>query len=1027
MNRRILTVFGASTLLIAALMPASIVAKSPPRFERVDVSKIDATLIPRILDKNRSERVIVELAGRPVTLHQSDARVQGTKLSKAEKAAIRGQLRATQDKLVPQINRLGGKVLGKYQDALNGIKVQIASNKLPQLAAMAGVVSVHKVAVYKLDNTVGVPYIGAPAAWQAYGFTGTGVKVGIIDTGIDYYHADFGGSGNPADFAADDGLTIGTSAFPSATVAGGTDFVGDDYNADAGPGSPALIPHPDPDPLDCYGHGSHVAGIAAGKGVLSDGSTYTGPYNTSTIGGHSWNVGPGVAPTAKLYAYRVFGCAGSTDVVVDAINQAVADGMDVINMSLGSPFGAPDTADAIAANNASLAGVTVVASAGNSGPNAFMTGSPASATRAISVAALDATPTFPGAVVDLPVEADLNGINMNASTALPLTATLINLSGAAAGSLRLGCTDADYAPFNVTGKIVAVKRGDCAFVDKGAMAQAHGAVGIIIVNRDDVAGLPVFLGSNPEIFDIPMIGVVREAQPSIVASNGLSITLLSAGTLANPAYQTIATFSSGGPRDRDNAIKPDVTAPGVSIVSTLSGGGTLGTTFSGTSMASPYTAGVAALVVQAHPSWTPDKIKAAIMNTADATGGAAGVLGYNVRLAGSGVVAARRAVDTVGLATTGGGTSSLSFGYDPEDGALSETKSITLWNTSSHAIRYKLSSTFNGSALGATISINPSTVKVNAHSSRKVDVKLRITKAGVAALPSMAAIATGSVLTIRGAVIATPTSAGTGRYALRVPFLVSPRGLSQVDAGRRSPYSFAAGVASADVPLKNKGVHSGDADVYAWGISDPNEGLATTDIRAVGVQSFPDSGDALLVFAVNTYGRWGSASVNEFDIGIDTDKDGTDDFFVIGVDGGAVLAGEFDGRMLSVTIDAAGNILDAFLVAAPSNGSTVELPTFASDLGLTAGSSSFDYDAAGFDLLSVSFDVANGVGHFDALDSAISQGDFISLAPGDTASLGVSINTAGFLANPALGWMVVTLDDANGRHQADLVGVGKRP
>ena len=120
-------------------------------------------------------------------------------------------------------------------------------------------------------------------------------------------------------------------------------------------------------------------GTAAGEGVLSNGSTFTGPYTATTVSGNTWKIGPGVAPQATLYAYRVFGCAGSSDLVVDAINKAVFDGVDVINMSLGAPFGRDDTADAIATNNAVRAGVVVVTSAGNEGHNAYMAGSPGTA------------------------------------------------------------------------------------------------------------------------------------------------------------------------------------------------------------------------------------------------------------------------------------------------------------------------------------------------------------------------------------------------------------------------------------------------------------------------------------------------------------------------------------------------------------------------------------------------------------------------------------------------------------------------
>ena len=134
------------------------------------------------------------------------------------------------------------------------------------------------------------------------------------------------------------------------------------------------VPHPDPNPLDCNGHGSHVAGTAAGSGVLANGTTYTGPYNATTISGNSWTIGPGVAPKADLYGLRVFGCEGSTDVVVDAIEWAVDHDMDVINMSLGSPFGTADDPSAVASTNAAKAGVIVVTSAGNSGPNQYIIG-----------------------------------------------------------------------------------------------------------------------------------------------------------------------------------------------------------------------------------------------------------------------------------------------------------------------------------------------------------------------------------------------------------------------------------------------------------------------------------------------------------------------------------------------------------------------------------------------------------------------------------------------------------------------------
>src|SRR5439155_1468158 len=211
----------------------------------------------------------------------------------------------------------------------------------------------------KPDNVRGIPLIGTPAVWQSLGLHGEGVKIAIIDTGIDYTHANFGGPGTAAAYTAaharaDDGTPADPSLFgPSAPrIKGGIDFVGDSYNPD--PRNPLTyqpIPHPDPNPLDCNGHGSHVAGTAAGSGVTSAAMTYTGPYNAATLAAPgNFNIGPGVAPKADLYAVRVFGCEGPTDVTVDAIEWAVDNDMDVINMSLGSTFGSKDDPSAVGAN-----------------------------------------------------------------------------------------------------------------------------------------------------------------------------------------------------------------------------------------------------------------------------------------------------------------------------------------------------------------------------------------------------------------------------------------------------------------------------------------------------------------------------------------------------------------------------------------------------------------------------------------------------------------------------------------------------
>jgi hypothetical protein len=615
-----------------------------------------------------------------------------------------------------------------------------------------------------------------------------------------------------------------------------------------------------------------------------------------------------------------------------------------------------------------------------------------------------------------------------------VTANLVALK-ATPTTLKLGCAAADYTGFNVTGKIVAIKRGDCAFFDKGAIAQAAGASGIVLVNRDDVPSgeRPVFIGSNPEFFTIPMLGVAKDGQADIIASDGQSVTLAPNGSEPNPSYRQSADFTSMGPRSDDSALKPDVSAPGVNIVSALVGSGNNGTTFSGTSMASPYTAGVAALVIQAHPTWSPARVKAAIMNTATATGL---ITDYEPLLAGSGVVQPRRAVDTVGLATLPGGTSSLSFGYEAHGSSWSETKKVTITNTGSHRITYDLSAGFVDGSQGSVINVTPSTLGVNPGKSQTVDVRIRLSSAALAALPPQDAFADGAALnTIRGAILATPRTSGTGIYTLRVPFLLVPRGTSNI-APKGAPHKFQAsgGIATSSVVLRNDQVHSGNADVYAWGESDAREGYPLTDIRATGAQSLPGAfgglgeTDRLLVFAVNTWGRWSSPSDVDVEVEIDTNKDGVTDFILVGVDGGLVFTGEPDGQPLSFLFDPDFNIVDVWSVVAPVNGSDYLLLTAASSLGEAVGATSFDYDTFVYPVFRDGpADSASGTGHFDPFAPAVSQGDFIPLARGESATLGLSVDLAAFAANPALGWLVATNDDPNGAPQADLIRVGRLP
>jgi minor extracellular serine protease Vpr len=1036
----------AGSLALGAQSAVSADDDPPAPFSRIDLSTVGIAggIKPASLAADRQVTLILKLKGDSVAAREADARRQGKTLSRAERAAIRAELKQAQDALRGRIQAIGARVLFDYQDAYNGLAVRAALKDIAALAALPDVVSVKASRVFERDNTAGAQYIGAHTAWNDVGVTGDGVKVAVLDTGVDYFHANFGGVNGEARFNADNHTIVEPGSFPTSKVVAGTDLVGDTYDASSDDAATAT-PKPDPDPVDCNGHGSHVAGTSAGMGVLSDGSTYSGPYNGTTHSSNSFRIGPGTAPEASVIAVRVFGCAGSSseEVIVAALEFAFENGADVVNMSLGSPFGRDDEPSTQASNDLAEAGTVVVASAGNSGASAYITGAPAVASRAISVAAVDASgATFPGANAALSTGKSL--VMQNSNGASFSGATLqIKVLRTATGGVSLGCDPNEYV--GVEGKLVVTLRGTCARVARAIFGQKAGAAAVAMI--DTSSGYPPFEGeitSNPDTGEkftvtIPFFGVRGVLGPApqvdgddLVAADGGTATLTPA-TVPNPGYTRFATFTSGGPGNVDSDPKPEVIAPGVSVLSTAVGTGNRGTRISGTSMASPMTAGVAALVTEAHPAWSTERIKSAIVHTADASAGKIG--NYDTRRGGSGVVDARKAVDTVGLATTAGGKGTLAFGYEALGGAYEETLPLTLHNTGGSAITYNLSPALVGSALGTVITM-PSSVTVPAGGSETVNVRLSLTAAAVAALPAASASNFGALANVRGAIVATPSTAGAGIYQLRVPFVLVPRGLSNIAAGPKSAYTRAGNMFSANVPLSNSGVHAGNASVFAWGINDANDVAGPSDdpmdIRAAGVQVLPGevlggaASDRTLMFAVNTFGRHSNPSVSEYDVLIDLQSDGRPDFFVVGVDFGAVTTGTFDGRFASLIFDAAGNLINAWVATAPMNGSTLILPTLASDIGLdpAVNSTRFRYSVNGFSIIPEGLVDTTGAGEFRSHDPAVSTGQSFDLAPGGSATATVTVDRGKFAGSQVLGWMFVSHDDANGAPQADLIPVG---
>jgi minor extracellular serine protease Vpr len=1056
------TLAGATVAIVAGLIMASAGAagNAPEPAGSGDVAPSYYTPLGM---SNAPVNVVVQLGGDPVTVTEANS---GKKLGKSEKEALAAGLKGKQDALAGAIAALGGQVTGNYQYAYNGIRVRISARDADKLAALSGVTGVHRLQLMKPDNVRSVPFIGAPAVWDGLnGLHGEGVKIAVIDTGIDYTHANFNGPGTVAAYTeanARDTLPADPTMFgPNAPrVKGGIDLVGDAYNAAAAAGSPALIPHPDPNPLDCNGHGSHVAGTAAGTGVDGTGHTYSGPYNANTVSSNSWVIGPGVAPKADIYSVRVFGCTGSTDVTVDAIEWAVANGMDVINMSLGSPLGGSDDPSAVASTNAARDGVIVVTSAGNNGPSQYIVGSPSTADGAISTAASDSWSSTPGASVvtsAVPGPAlSLTAVNANGYNFTgPITGGLVVLKDNPAtttdqagyvGSAdeSLGCSPSAYTYNGAAGKIAVAKRGTCARVARAVFGQQAGAIAVIMTNN--AASLPPFEGpitSNPDTGEsytvtIPFLGIggnqtvatsdsgKMQAQPA-----GQTVTL-SAASITNPNFRGFASFSSGGPRTGDSALKPDLTAPGVSISSTANGTGNGAAFISGTSMASPHAAGVAVLTRQAHPSWSVADIKAAMINTGDPSG----VFGYRTSLGGTGLVQPAKSVATQSVAYPAGGTPfdvALNFGLQELKSDFSQTKSVKIDNNGSSA------ATFNVTQAGASgsphaVSFSASSVTVPAHSSATVDVTLNVPAA-------TAGSANGSGLSfheVAGLVTLTPAAGSNNGVTLRVPYYLVPRPQAAVS----TKINLQVGAtATATVSNKADAPIAGDADFYAWGLADGKDrGNAANDVRAIGTQSFPfPSGTnplrRLIVFAVNTYDGWSNASTNEFDIYVDVNGDGVDDYIVVGADQGAVQTGTYNGIMGAFVFStrSPGAAIN-FLATAPTDGSTAELPVLSSALcragepclnGTT--NARISYHAVSFDVANGGVDEVDGTARYNPWHEAITTGGFAAgVAPGASdSSNNVAIDSAEWALTPAMGLMIVTLDNKNGTDEAQLVGLKK--
>ncbi len=959
-------------------------------------------------DPEKLVSATVVLAGESVVAAQVRAEQLDTSF---DAASAERRVAATQARILPALRAAGATVRSTTQTVLNAATVRVKVKDLPALAAVPGVATVHvSYTLHRFNGTSDV-YTGVPSVWSSPGLTGAGMTIGVIDDGIDYYHADFGGSGDPDDWGNDDGTAVEPGTFPTAKVIGGYDFVGDSYDA----GTSGLdIPDPDADPLACGHHGTHVSGTAAGDGVLDDGSTYTGPYNTTTIAGHDWLVAPGAAPQATIRIYKVFGCDGSVadDVLLDAIEMAVDDGVDVINMSLGSTWGTADEPLAVAIDNATAAGVLSVVSAGNEGAAAYQVGGPSTADTALSVAAMDSSSsTLPG--VSITGAATMSAQNSNEwPYAAAVTGQIVHVG--------LGCDPSDYAA--AAGKIAVATRGVCDRVARAVNGFNAGALAVVFVNTS--AGYPPVEGPISG-GAIPFVGVRSTDAAAFV--DGTTITINASAPIANPAYTNFADFTSNGPRQGDSAAKPDISAPGVNILSASVGTGTEGTLLSGTSMAAPHTAGIALLVRQAHPTWGPLAVKGAMMSTANPLG----VGDYDVLRGGTGLVQAPAAVDTLTYLSTPEGRNSLSFGFRQLTGSYLASRSITINNTTGAPITYDMSAQVDALGTGLQVSFNPASVTVAAGSARSVSVTLRIDDPQN--LPGADADTYGDIAAVTGRVVATPRASGPGNHTLSTTLVLVPYGVSDVRAvGTTGAPNLDAPAHAVDaIKVANAGVHSGTFDTYQWAITDARGdafNAAVPDLRDVGVQQLPyGAEDSLIVFAISTQDRVTTHVTGEYDLWIDVDGDHVEDYVLVTMDYGLFAGGTPDGSLASILMDTNDEfaVVDVWDAYAPANGSVVEAPMLLSDvqgaIQADGPTTPWNFLVAGWSVVADLPPDSTNWGVYNPHAPAVSTAEYGTLDPHTADLIPVQVDTEQVATQQPLGWLVVSVDDTAGAREADRV------
>ncbi|RZU02815.1 S8 family peptidase [Rivibacter subsaxonicus] len=907
----------------------------------------------------------------------------------------RRQIKASQDALAAQLQSMGGKELGRVQMAHNAIAMRVDAARLSEIAALSGVAKVRPVINYELDLSETVPYVGGTAV-QAMGFDGTGVRVAVLDSGIDYTHRNLGGAGNAAAYAAAYGAnpadpknTTRDGLFPTAKVVDGYDFVGEDW-----PNSPEAG---DPDPIDFQGHGSHVADIIAGA---------------SLDGTHK-----GMAPGAKLVAVKVCSavatsCSGvallqGMDFAIDPNGDGdTSDAVDVINMSLGSSYGQVEDDLTLAAVNAVKLGVVVVVSAGNSADRPYIVGSPSIGEGVISVAQTQ-VPSAAAYPAKVNAPAAIAGIYSN-------TATLdfAPIGGGATGdvvAVGLACPGGPALP-NLSGKIALIDRGTCSVslkIDLAAKAGAVGALLALVAPGDAVS----FSYGGGDTF-VPSL-VIQQSLGNAIKSQltaGQTVNVSISASSAIPLSGSMVGSSSRGPSVSDQRIKPEIGAPGASM-SAVAGSGDGEEAFGGTSGAAPMVSGAAALLVQAFPDRSPVKIKAMLMNSAETAvytnpAVAPGVLAPITRI-GAGELRVDRALKLNAAAwNPESSAAALSFGAEEVDKSTVLVKKLRVRNFSNQWREYSVTPSFryaDDEASGAVRVSAPSKVRIAPRGSEDIEVKLRIDPSKLPSWTLNGGSQGGNGALLNGPEFDGYVTLTQGAEKLSVPWHVLPRKASRTDA-----QIIGLGKLQPTLKFSNKGAEYGDFDVFSLTgtskkipnseLPQPGDNFALIDLRAVGVRHLPAAifGADYLEFAISSTGRRAHPNYPAgFEVDIDTNGDGVPDFAVFNQEQGT-FASTGVNLVYVLNLATGGAATAYFYTDADLNSGnrilTVPLGALGVAPGVTLGFTVFAYDNY---FTGSTTDVIDGMRFTPGSPrfSVVGGEPYGSVAPGTKPELGLQVAT----------------------------------